>query len=270
MTIKDYAEGVARLFTDAMKKCLDKEGVAVLFSGGVDSTLIATQCLALGVRTRLYTTAIVDEAVPEAEDLQAAKRAAKALGLPLKVAEVSLSGAEEYAKLIIRIIGEANTVKVGVAMAELPAMLLAKKDGCAVVFSGLGSEEIFAGYERHAQARDVNEACRQGLESMEERDLKRDRALAEHVGVVLRTPFLDPALVEYALSIPGDEKIRDGFKKYVLRVAAEQLGVPHCAAWRKKRAAQYGSRADKALERLARRAGFAKKSEYLESLAPKS
>jgi asparagine synthase (glutamine-hydrolysing) len=82
-------------------------------------------------------------------------------------------------------------------------------------------------------------------------------------GYELRVPFLDHALVSHALEIPADHKVRDGYRKYVLRKAAEKLGVPEEVAWRKKVAAQYGSNFDKAIDRLSRDEGFDSKQSYL-------
>jgi len=82
----------------------------------------------------------------------------------------------------------------------------------------------------------------------------------------LRVPFIDHELIDHALSIPGDQKVSGGYRKYVLRKAAEKLGVPEEVSWRKKTAAQYGSNFDKAIDRLAKDNGFDHKQEYLNSL----
>jgi asparagine synthase (glutamine-hydrolysing) len=130
------------------------------------------------------------------------------------------------------------------------------------VFSGLGSEEIFAGYQRHEQARNVNRECLQGLSMMWERDTYRDYTLSKHFKIKLKLPFLDDKLVRYALNIPGKHKINKEYKKIILRKIAEQIGVQKNVAWRKKKAAQYGSQSDKVLERLSKNKGLTK-TDYL-------
>ena len=47
---------------------------------------------------------------------------------------------------------------------------------------------------------------------------------------------------------------------------AEELGLPKEFAWRKKQGAQYGSRFDKAIEKLSKINGMKSKQEYIESL----
>jgi len=52
----------------------------------------------------------------------------------------------------------------------------------------------------------------------------------------------------------------------VARIVAEEMGLPKEVAWRKKQAAQYGSKFDRAILRLARKNGFKFKKDYLASL----
>ena len=54
--------------------------------------------------------------------------------------------------------------------------------------------------------------------------------------------------------------------KLILRKIANELGLKKEFAFRKKRAAQYGSRFDRAILRLGKRKGFKYKKDYLKSL----
>jgi asparagine synthase (glutamine-hydrolysing) len=143
---------------------------------------------------------------------------------------------------------------------------MAKKDRVKFLFSGLGSEELFAGYHRHRLAKDKQGECWQGLLNMYERDLLRDSAVASAARVSLITPFLDERLIATAMRIPAKHKMSDEHSKLILRQAAQDLGLPKEFAWRGKKAAQYGSRLDKAISKLARKKGFKLKKDYLKSL----
>ena len=146
----------------------------------------------------------------------------------------------------------------------LAARELARKDKINYFFSGLGSEEIFAGYERHTKATNVNRECWQGLKQMWDRDLVRDFNLGKELKMTVKTPFLDSELIRTAMRIPGEWKINDTEKKIILsEIADEFLGE---FAWRKKKAAQYGSCFDKAIGKLAKKHGFEFKKDWLESL----
>ena len=166
------------------------------------------------------------------------------------------------------LIEDSNVVKVGVALPFYLACEMAKKDGCKVIFSGLGSEEIFAGYERHKQSSNINLECVSGLLKMYERDLYRDDVVTMFHSLELRLPFFDKELVDYALKIPAKYKLTDTTSKYVLREIALARGILSEIANRKKVAAQYGSKFDYAIEKLAKKGKYASKSAYLKTFYP--
>lgn len=252
------------LVVNAISKRLPDEKVGILFSGGIDSTLIAMVCKQLGIPFICYTAAVKSDGMKEAEDIVYARKVAKKLGFTLKAKVVTLKDAEKKLKEVVELIEDTNVVKVGVALPFYIACEQAKKDGVHVMFSGLGSEEIFAGYERHVKSSDVNKECVSGLLEMYKRDTYRDYVVAAHYGIDMRVPFLDKKLVDYALKIPAKYKLSDKQNKIIIRKVAEDLGVPNEFAERKKRAAQYGSNFDKAIKKLAKNAGYKFKSEYLE------
>jgi asparagine synthase (glutamine-hydrolysing) len=60
-----------------------------------------------------------------------------------------------------------------------------------------------------------------------------DRNSMRH-SIETRLPFLDYRLVEAAVSLPADYKIRDGWTKYILRRVAQKL-LPDDVAWRRNK-----------------------------------
>ena len=248
------------------KNLPDENYIGVLFSGGVDSTLIAYLLKDMGKNIICFTSALAEEGLVQSKDLVASKRAAEKYDFPLDISEINLKEMEEVIPKVMRIIKSDNVVKVGVAIPIHLAIEKAAKKGIRTVMSGIGSEEIFAGYERHAQALDINEECKAGLERIKERDLDRDNAIAEYHKINLKSPLLEKELVDFALTIPGDYKIKDGENKLILREAAIEMGLDNETAMRKKIGAQYGSGFDKGLQKIAKKNGFKYKSEYLRSL----
>ena len=254
------------LIIGSIEKNVHGKKFGILFSGGIDSTLIAFTAKKLGKNFTCYTTALEEKGLKKSEDLEYAEMISKGLGFELKTIKLGLKEVEEYLKKVIKITGKTDVVTVGVGATFLPACEQAKKDGIKIIFSGLGSEEIFAGYERHEKADDINKECMAGLKNIKERDLDRDQAITDYCGLELKLPFLDKELVDYALKIPGDYKIKEGVKKLVLRKTAILMGLPEEYAMRKKRSAQYGSRIDSAILKLAKKNGFKYKADYLKSL----
>jgi len=270
--IKESIEIISRKLELKIKKSISKRipqrKFGILFSGGIDSTVLALILKQFKQEFTCYTAVLDDPGLKEPQDLVYAKKVAKDLGLNLKVIKIKLSDVENYLKKIIPLIEDSNVVKVGVALTFYTACEQAKKDGCKVLFSGLGSEEIFAGYQRHRESYNVNNECVSGLLKMYERDLYRDDVITMYNSIELRIPFLDKGLVEYSLRIPGKYKLYDNHEKYILRVVAKNLRLKEEFALRKKKAAQYGSNFHKAIEKLKKKKGFKTKSEYLRTFYP--
>lgn len=250
--------------------------IGVLLSGGVDSTLLALlakQAL-LGKSEVIGYAVGLDTASKVAADLGWAERAGRFLGIELREVRFDLDGADAIIRRTARILHKADVpvtaLSTCVGAVVLAAGELARKEGVMMLLSGLGAEEIFAGYRRHAKAEEINKECWNGLAGMWERDLTRDCAVASALGIQLLTPFLDDAVIRAAMALPAELKIRDGYKKWALRKLAEELGLAQEFAWRKKIAAQYGSAMDKALLRLAKRNGFRYRREYLADLVKPS
>jgi len=260
-TKKKYSKAdLKKAIIDAVVSRIPKKKFGILFSGGIDSSLIAF--IAKKHKAKFICYAV---GLENAADIEAAKKAAKLMKINLKFKVFSLEEAARVIKKTVKIVGT-DTVKVGVGSVVVAGMELAKKDKVDFLFGGLGSEEIFAGYERHVAVKDINKECWRGLKAMWQRDLVRDFAIAEKMKFKTATPFLDDDLIKAAMSVDGKKKINKKYKKVILRKIAEEMGLPKEIAWRKKQAAQYGSKFDRAIYRLARRNGFKFKKDYLNSL----
>jgi diphthine-ammonia ligase len=260
-------KNIIKLIKESVKKRLTDKKIGVLFSGGIDSVFIAFILKKMNIDFTCYTSGINEKGMETPEDVIYAKKAANKMGLKIKVLKADLKKTEKIIKKIIPLIETTNVVKVGVALPFYIACEQAKKDGVKVMFSGLGSEEIFAGYERHMNCNNVNNECVSGLLKMYERDLYRDDVVTMANSIELRLPFLDLKLIEYALKIPVKYKINNKHKKIILRECAEDIGIPQEFTWRKKKAAQYGSKFDRAIEKLAKKNNFKFKADYLNSLS---
>ena len=251
---------------DAVKKRSNGK-FGIMFSGGVDSTLIAFIAKKLGCDFTCYSVGLEGS-----EDLKWAKEIAKEYGFNFNFIELNLKEFESIIKEVMLILGETDVTKVSVGAVGYAASGLALKDGINVMFSGLGSEEIFAGYKRHSEALNGNNyealhnECWSGMRGMWGRDLIREFKIGSKLGINLRVPFLDKDVINYAMSIHPMLKLDDDYKKVILRYAAESIGLKKEFAWRKKKAAQYGSSFTKGLDKLTGLNGFKFKKVYLESL----
>jgi len=250
---EEIKKKLAGLLTNAIAKRIPSQKFGILFSGGIDSTVVAQICKQLGVDFTCYMAVFDDPALNDPKDLAHAEKVAKELNLDLKIKKLSLEEVEKLVPIVIPLIEDSTVTKVGVALTFYAACQEAQKDGIKVIFSGLGSEELFAGYERHKRSQNANNECLSGLLKMYERDTYRDDVVTMNNNLELRLPFLDIELTKYALRIPEQYKITEETSKAILRETSKDLGIPTEFAMRKKYAAQYGSNIDKALGKLAKK-----------------
>ena len=250
---------------DSISIRMPEEKFGILFSGGLDSTIIACLCKLMGKNPGIdftcYTAGLAGVQLPP--DVEYAKKMAYELGLDLKIKIIDLDEVEEYLKDVVPLVEDSNVPKVGVALTMYAACVAAREDGIRVMFSGSGADEIFAGYDRHKRSTDISRDCYADVLKIYEKNTYRDDVVSMNNNIELRVPYLDKRFVDYCLKIPPEYKINDEQNKLILRMLAEEIGIPAEVSQRRKQAAQYGSRFDKAIGKLAKKAGCKTKTEYL-------
>jgi asparagine synthetase B (glutamine-hydrolysing) len=123
------------------------------------------------------------------------------------------------------------------------------KTGARVLLSGLGADELFGGYARHAAAFARNgypgllEELKLDVGRLGRRNLGRDDRVMAHWGREVRFPYLDEGLVKWAVECPvwqkcyfSTDETHDGIEpgKRVLRLLAEDLGMTSVAREKKR------------------------------------
>ncbi len=250
--INDEALASLALFNaiDCAVKKRQYKPCAVAFSGGLDSSLIAALCH----DAELYSVGMEDS-----HDIQHTKRAAKLLGFSDKFHAHELTADEVEAAIpdVIKAIESSDPLKVSIALPLFFASKAAHRDGIRVMLSGQGADELFAGYKRYESlnAHELESALQKDLENIAENNLERDDAASMANAVELRVPFLDKDVVELALRIAPELKIRNGMRKYILRLAAKKI-LPDELVFKEKKAAQYSSGIYSAIKKLVRKNGY--------------
>jgi asparagine synthase (glutamine-hydrolysing) len=242
--VKEDYESLKREIVKAVEERKAKKN-ALLFSGGVDSTLLAVL---------LGNPVCYCAGVEGSQDIAWAGKVAKELGLDLRTRVLEEDEIQGLVPGVVETIETDDFVKLSIALPFYAACGICKEE--KVIFSGLGTEELFAGYQRHREAfekggyRALHDEMWKGLEGMWERDLYRDDCLTAKHGLDLRLPFLDFGVVREAMSIKPEMKLRksERLNKLVLRDIARELGVPKEVCERPKKAVQYGSGIAKVLK----------------------
>ncbi|MFB6070889.1 MAG: asparagine synthase C-terminal domain-containing protein [Halanaeroarchaeum sp.] len=243
---------------------VDTDDLAVAFSGGVDSALLAAT-----LDAPLYTVGF-----PDSHDVTAAATVAEALGRSTNVRELTLEDVENAVPVVSRAIDRTNAMDVQIAMPLYFVAATVAGDGYDRLALGQGADELFGGYAKVAaadhrvEADTVRAARREVLLTMPDQ-ATRDALAVRAGGAEPVTPLLHDDVVSAALRLPESAIVADDVRKRAFRrVAADYL--PERVARRPKKAVQYGSLVARELDRLARRAGFKRRmddhvSQYVRS-----
>jgi asparagine synthase (glutamine-hydrolysing) len=232
------------LINSVEKRVKGLSKVGVMFSGGVDSTLLSQISDGLGVETVLYSVGHKDSV-----DLKFARKTAMDMGLPIYIQTLEVDDVKKYLSLVLNAIEEFNLMKLGVGMPAYIAAEMAHQDGIKVMLSGQGADELFAGYHRylkfyHQKGEHAQKDLKEDVLNLYQVNLQRDDAVTMASSVELRVPYLDLDIINIAMNIPMKYKINgknDPLRKCILREVASELGVPAEIVRRPKKAAQYGS-----------------------------
>ncbi|MBA0689185.1 hypothetical protein Goari_006923 [Gossypium aridum] len=252
--------------------------VAVLFSGGLDSMIIAAlldQCLDPNYEIDLLNVSFDGESAPDRisakTGLKELRRVAPLRRWRLVHIDADLSKLTWETKRVLSLINPANTymdLNIGIAL-----WLAARGEGwickesnnetdedkrvnytsrARILLVGSGADEQCAGYGRHKTKYrhdswlGLHKEMKLDMQRIWKRNLGRDDRCIADSGKEARFPFLDEDIIRTLLDIPLwevadlDQPSGKGDKK-ILREVAHMLGL-HNAAILPKRAIQFGSR----------------------------
>ena len=260
VTMQEAAATLQKLLGRSVRRRVSgvKE-VAVAFSGGLDSSVVAFLAKKCPVNVQLVHVSLENQA-----ETAEAKKTADALGLPLLVYLFREADVEKTVSKVVELIEEADVVKASVGVPFYWTAEKAAEASFRVLLAGQGADELFGGYQRY-----VNEYLSYGAEKvrktmfgdvvgLHESNLERDVKICGFHGVELRLPFASYEIAEFAVALPVEVKIeRDAgsLRKLVLRKAAEEIGLPLSIVEKPKRAVQYATGVNAALRRLAKKQG---------------
>jgi asparagine synthase (glutamine-hydrolysing) len=235
---------------------LREDRLGVIFSGGIDSVLIAKLLQREGKNITCYCTGTADSG-----DILAAQTVAGELGLELKTAIINADLVQGILAEVIRNVEEGGLLQVEVAIPMYLAAKMAAEDGIRVMFTGQAADELFAGYPWYSDVLKewgylrLHEQLWEDLNYLYDDTLEREDKLTMSHSIELRAPYLDRDVIRTAMRISPRLKIQgstDELRKRVHRQAALELGVPPYLAFRIKDPAQSGSGIHQIIENIAR------------------
>lgn len=189
----------------ALARAVDRRMIAdvpicSLLSGGIDSAVIAYE-LSLHNPDLVCYTAVLD---PKSRDLRCAREVAEAINVELVEVPVAPPSADDLSRVIEQIeLPFKAQIEIGWACLALSEVI--SGDGFKVTFTGEGSDELWASYgfayhglktaDWHTYRRDLI------MDQARKNFVRVNKAFMAH-GVEGRLPFLDPDVVDLALSLP--------------------------------------------------------------------
>lgn len=265
------------LIQSVEKRVKDFNRIGIVFSGGIDSVIVAYLAKQMVPEVICYTSGIKNS-----NDITNSVEIAEKLDLQLEINELSEDDVEKMIPNIINVIEDDNMGQVEVAIPIYAAVKLARDQGIRVMLTGQGADEIFGGYswyskivQKHGYDK-ILEYMIKDVQLLYKETLEREDKITMSQSIELREPFLDPNLIDTVLRIDprlniqnSGTDIYDNLGKRVHRRLAEKLGIPKEIAYRIKEAAQHGSGIHGLLDSLARKNGFNEmtiKSSYLDKL----
>jgi asparagine synthase (glutamine-hydrolysing) len=204
--IEHDPEMLDRLLAAAVHRRLPPDlPCATLFSGGIDSTLVAHYARQIRPETPGYFLGSHN-----APDYEYAASYSDQTGFELRCVPLD-DGVEESFLHIGDIVATAETFEPDVIRNGLCNFLLFRqihRDGYRVALCGDGADELFAGYvplelafaESNAAGTFVRDQC---LGSLHRTVLQRLDRYGMRFQVEAREPFLDPTVAAYALGLPS-------------------------------------------------------------------
>ena len=236
----------------AIKNDLVPQKIGIAFSGGVDSSLLAKICSDLGSEITLLTIGFENS-----HDLEFSKKIANLMKLEHLTYAIPEESFQVTVKEIRTQIGTDNLSWNENCIAFHYVSKLAKEHGIAKVLTSNGIDELFCGYNAYREAVEGGEKAIMNLmESKLANEIEMMKAvnkISSKFGVKISQPLLSKGFIEYAKSIPIEEKIKDRddlVRKHIIRQLALSVGVPSDSALKRKKALQYGSLIHKNLMKI--------------------
>ncbi len=199
-------EKVNQIIKSAVEKRLHSDvPVAILVSGGLDSSIIATEVIKLHPNICAYTIVFDDES----QDLINARKFCKEKNITLKEIKVPNPVVKDIEDTVYDIETNMKTqIEIAVLCDKLAKAI--SDDGYKVILSGEGADEVFGGYGNTSikySLSDDDEYRQVKIDlvsKMSRGNFLRGNLIFLKYGIEIRLPFVDMDLIDYVVPLTKD------------------------------------------------------------------
>jgi len=241
------------LMNEILKK-LPKKGIALAFSGGIDSSFLAKLMKDAGIKFKSYVVGFKG-----CYDFESAEKSAKKIGIKLekiKLNDKKLEKALKEEANILRTLSRKNKEPITMISVSfnLPLFFVAKIAGERNIIVGQGPDEMLGGYSRHLALteKEAEKEMKEDTRKLFSSGILQQKAMASYFKKKALMPYLDNKVVDFCMSLPYNEKISNKKRKLILRNAGMRVDLGKEISFKEKKAAQYGSGIMSAINRIAR------------------
>jgi asparagine synthase (glutamine-hydrolysing) len=221
---------------DAVCGAVRGKNIAVAFSGGLDSGVIAALTRSYAESVTLYTVGTDD-----AYDVVAAESSARELGMPWIHIQINENYILEGLRDMISLTGTKDPV---ILSFELPLFFVCRNCTEHEIITGQGADELFAGYSKYIGLGkdELKAAVARDMAILKKITLPHEKKVADHFGKNLYYPFLNEKVIGDANDLTSESTVSSDplSRKWVLREVSDLIGCKSISV-KEKKAAQYGS-----------------------------
>lgn len=259
--MESHVEIVSAALESVVRDQTEGKDVAVAFSGGLDSGIVAALTKRYANSVMLYTVGY-----GQSYDVRMAKEMSAELGMDWTYIPIGEEDLISSLKQMMRITGTVSPLMLAF---ETPLFYVCKTCKESLIIGGQGSDELFAGYSKYVGL-DIGSLERmmgEDMGSLKGPTLHHEAKVADHFGKTILYPFLDDRIVN-AVSGMGIEAVMpkdQDSRKMLLKDAALYQGFPFISN-KGKKAAQYGSGMMDAVHSICKKKGI-RYSELIEQIS---
>ncbi len=245
--MKKYVEDIIKTLKQVIRESVNDK-VALSFSAGLDSSILAKILRDLGLNHKLYS--IVTRYSKDEEYIFKIKPYFSNVEI-IRLSETDIIRTYRF---LIKRIPRKTRMDLSIATCFYFVAREASKDECKILMTAQGADELFGGYYRYLR---LSKNPKRLKEEMEKDFIKclnidylRDKNVSDIFGLKYFAPFSTKEMHEVAKKIPMEYKIKNNIRKFILREVAKTLNLPSFIYNREKKALQYSTGIEKIVKKL--------------------